>query len=43
MEFLSFLARGSTLDKILWSFQFYDINRDGVISRDEMMKVGLKT
>ena len=41
MEFLSFLARGSTLDKIMWSFQFYDVNRDGVISRDEMMTVSL--
>ena len=39
MEFLSLLTRGSTLDKIGWSFEFYDVNRDGVISRDEMMKV----
>ena len=41
MEFLSLLTRGSTLDRILWSFEFYDVNRDGVISRDEMMKVSI--
>ena len=40
MDVLSVLARGSTLDKIMWSFQFYDVNRDGVLSRDEMMEVG---
>ena len=39
MDFLSVLTRGSTLDKIVWSFEFYDVNRDGVISRDEMLKV----
>ena len=39
MEFLSVITRGSTLDKIEWSFEFYDVNRDGVISRDEMTKV----
>ena len=25
--------------QILWTFNFYDVNRDGCISRDEMMKV----
>ena len=39
MGFLSVLTKGSTMDKMLWSFDFYDINKDGVISRDEMMKV----
>ena len=39
MDFLSVLTRGSTQDKILWSFEFYDINRDGVISTDEISKV----
>ena len=38
MEFLSLLTR-STLDRIGWNFEFYDANRDGVIRRDETMKV----
>ena len=25
--------------QIIWTFNFYDVNRDGCISRDEMMKV----
>ena len=40
MDFLSVLTKGSKQEKILWSFQFYDVNRDGIISRDEMIKVG---
>lgn len=39
MDFLSVLSKGSQRDKILWTFHFYDVNRDGCISRDEMMKV----
>ena len=39
MDFLSVLTKGSEEEKILWSFQFYDVNRDGIISRDEMIKV----
>jgi len=39
MDFLSVLSKGSQRDKILWTFNFYDVNRDGCISRDEMMKV----
>ena len=39
MHFLSVLTRGSVLDKIGWCFEFYDANRDGVISRDEMFNV----
>ena len=39
MDFLSTLTKGSEQEKILWSFQFYDVNRDGIISRDEMIKV----
>ena len=40
MDFLSVLTKGSQQEKILWSFQFYDVNNDGIISRDEMIKVG---
>ena len=40
MDFLSSLSKGSEEEKILWSFRFYDINKDGIISRDEMIKVG---
>jgi len=39
MDFLSVISKGSQRDKILWTFNFYDVNRDGCISRDEMMKV----
>ena len=39
MDFLSVLSKGSERDKILWTFQFYDVNSDGCISRDEMIKV----
>ena len=40
MEFLSIISKGTTQDKLLWAFSFYDVNRDGVISKDEMLKVG---
>ena len=40
IQFLSNMSKGSMEEKIKWSFIFYDVNRDGVISRDEMMKVG---
>ena len=39
MDFLSSLSKGSEEEKIMWSFRFYDINKDGIISRDEMIKV----
>ena len=39
MDFLSTLSKGSDQEKIAWSFRFYDVNKDGIISRDEMMKV----
>ena len=42
-DFLSSLSKGSEEDKILWSFKFYDINKDGIISRDEMIKVTVAT
>lgn len=39
MEFLSMLTNGSTYDKLEWSFQFYDLNKDGKIEKDEMIKI----
>ena len=39
IDFLSNMSKGSLEEKIRWTFQFYDVNRDGVISRDEMTKV----
>ena len=39
MDFLSIISKGSPKEKILWSFHFYDVNRDGQISKEEMVKV----
>lgn len=39
MEFLSIMSKGSTQEKILWSFDFFDIDRNGYIERQEMIKV----
>jgi len=39
MEFLSVISKGSTRDKLLWAFTFYDVDNDGVISQEEMLKV----
>ena len=39
LEFLSVLSKGSVEEKMMWSFSFYDVNKDGVISREEMFKV----
>ena len=41
MEFLSVICKGSEEEKILWSFHFYDADKDGCISREEMIKVRL--
>ena len=41
MGFLSIISKGSPKEKILWSFHFYDVNRDGQISKEEMVKVKL--
>ena len=41
MEFLSIISKGTHHEKILWSFQFFDVNQDGKITREEMIKVGL--
>ena len=39
MEFLSVITKGTVRDKLLWTFTFYDVDHDGVISKDEMLKV----
>ena len=39
IEYLSTMCSDSFDNKIHWAFRFYDVNGDGVISRDEMMKV----
>ena len=41
METMSILCRGDVDERIDWCFQFYDVNGDGVISRDDAMKVSL--
>jgi len=39
MHFLSVISKGTEREKILWSFHFYDLNKDGMITKDEMFKV----
>ena len=39
----AFLLLINIVLQILWTFNFYDVNRDGCISRDEMMKVWVGT
>ena len=39
MEFLSVISKGTTHDKLSWAFTFYDVDNDGVISKEEMLKV----
>ncbi|XP_017341256.1 Kv channel-interacting protein 1 isoform X1 [Ictalurus punctatus] len=36
---LSVLLRGSTQEKLQWTFNLYDINRDGYINKKEMMDI----
>ena len=36
---LSVLARGTLSEKLQWAFTLYDINKDGVISRAEMLDI----
>ncbi|KAI0242092.1 Kv channel-interacting protein 4 [Lamellibrachia satsuma] len=36
---LSVLARGTFQEKLQWAFGLYDINGDGVITRDEMLDI----
>ena len=39
MDFLSVISKGTTQEKIIWSFDFFDIDRNGYIDRQEMAKV----
>ncbi|XP_063046636.1 Kv channel-interacting protein 1-like [Engraulis encrasicolus] len=36
---LSILLRGSTREKLQWTFNLYDINGDGYINKEEMMDI----
>lgn len=36
---LSILSRGSVEEKLRWTFSLYDINRDGLITREEMTEI----
>jgi Ca2+-binding EF-hand superfamily protein len=36
---LSILARGSLHEKLQWAFNLYDINGDGIITKDEMLDI----
>ena len=36
---LSTLARGSIQDKLRWVFSLYDLDGDGVISRNELYRI----
>lgn len=36
---LSILSRGSVEEKLRWTFSLYDINGDGIITRDEMTDI----
>ncbi len=39
MQFLSLINKGTTHEKLSWAFNFYDVNNDGIISKDELLKV----
>lgn len=36
---LSVLARGSVQDKLRWAFSLYDLNQDGVLTKDELTRI----
>ncbi|RXN36587.1 Kv channel-interacting 2-like protein [Labeo rohita] len=36
---LSLILRGSIYDRLNWAFHFYDLDKDGFITREEMMKI----
>lgn len=39
LKWLSRVFRGTCEDRLRWVFRLYDLNHDGVISRDELMNV----
>ena len=41
MGFLSVMSKGTTEEKIMWSFDFLDLDRNGFIEKQEMLKVKL--
>jgi len=36
---LSVLSRGNLHEKLLWTFSLYDTNRDGIVTKDEMLDI----
>lgn len=36
---ISMLIEGSSVEKLRWSFQLYDKDRDGAITREEMLEI----
>ena len=42
MGFLSVMSKGTTEEKIMWSFDFLDLDRNGFIEKQEMLKVKLE-
>ncbi|CAD5118087.1 DgyrCDS6825 [Dimorphilus gyrociliatus] len=36
---LSVLARGTLQEKLQWAFQLYDVNKDGIITKEEMLDI----
>ena len=41
MGFLSVMSKGTTEEKIMWAFDFLDLDRNGFIEKQEMLKVKL--
>ena len=36
---MSILSRGTVLDKLRWTFTLYDVDSDGVISKEDLTRV----